>query len=181
MTVREHICWSYANLARAHAALSEGATTYTLTHHMIRARLFKGLKTGTLQIGTLFDDEVTKLKSDKACCYCGGLERLTLDHLIPRMSGGSDSADNLVWACRTCNSSKGDRDLLHWMAGQSRFPPLLLLRRYTKLLAQFCEKEGLLDVQLVEAQARDLPFRLDLLPVDFRDLKMMTLWIPART
>lgn len=176
-TVRERIAWSYANLARAHAALFEGAAKYTVTHHMIRARMFKGLKTGTLQIGTLFDDEVTKLKYAKACCYCGGSERLSLDHLIPRISGGSDSADNLVWACRSCNSSKGDRDLLFWMASQSRFPPLLVLRRYTKLMARFCDQEGLLDLPLADALSRDLPFRLDLLPLDFRSLGTLTLWV----
>ena len=176
-TVRERIAWSYANLARAHAALFEGAAKYTVTHHMIRARMFKGLKTGTLQIGTLFDDEVTKLKYAKACCYCGGSERLSLDHLIPRISGGSESADNLVWDCRSCKSYKGDRDLLFWMASQSRFPPLLVLRRYTKLMARFCDQEGLLDLPLADALSRDLPFRLDLLPLDFRSLGTLTLWV----
>lgn len=176
-TVRDHIAWSYANLARAHAALGSGATTYSRTHHMIRARLFKGLRTGATQMRTIMDDEATKLHYPTVCCYCGGAEKLSLDHLIPRIKGGADSADNLIWACRSCNSSKGDRDLLQWLKGSGRFPPLLLLRRYTKLIARFCENEGLLDLPLGEALRAPLPFRLDLLPAEFPELQSLKLWI----
>lgn len=48
------------------------------------------------------------------CIYCGstsygdGVE-LTLDHIIPHSKGGSDCAENLVTACRGCNSAKNDR------------------------------------------------------------------------
>ena len=44
-----------------------------------------------------------------ACRYCGSLERLTIDHVIPRSRGGSDDAGNLVVACKSCNSRKKDR------------------------------------------------------------------------
>ncbi len=80
---------------------------------MIRARLFKGLTTGTMNIGALLDDERVKLSS-RGCCYCGREEKFTLDHLVPGSKGGSDSTENIVWACRSCNSSKGGRDLLVW-------------------------------------------------------------------
>lgn len=45
-----------------------------------------------------------------ACVYCGGTERLTLDHVEPRSRGGRDSWDNLVTACQRCNTEKGDRN-----------------------------------------------------------------------
>jgi hypothetical protein len=42
-----------------------------------------------------------------ACRYCGAAgEQLTLDHVKP---GGPDSALNLVTACASCNSQKGQR------------------------------------------------------------------------
>jgi 5-methylcytosine-specific restriction endonuclease McrA len=41
--------------------------------------------------------------------YCGSTQRLTLDHVIPRSKGGQHSWDNVVIACATCNSLKGDR------------------------------------------------------------------------
>ena len=32
-----------------------------------------------------------------------------VEHVIPRSSGGSDSVDNLAWACPSCNLHKADR------------------------------------------------------------------------
>ena len=56
------------------------------------------------------------------CAYCGqpnGVARpphvtkldatLTLDHVVPKAHGGSDSERNLVAACRRCNNIKNDR------------------------------------------------------------------------
>jgi len=44
------------------------------------------------------------------CGYCGrGDLRLTIDHIIPKARGGSDSWDNLISACTVCNNKKGDR------------------------------------------------------------------------
>jgi 5-methylcytosine-specific restriction endonuclease McrA len=42
------------------------------------------------------------------CQYCGTHEDLTLDHVMPKSRGGKSSWDNLVTACRSCNSKKGD-------------------------------------------------------------------------
>lgn len=42
------------------------------------------------------------------CQYCGATDNLTLDHVIPKSRGGSSTWDNLVTACKTCNSKKGD-------------------------------------------------------------------------
>lgn len=49
-----------------------------------------------------------------ACVYCGAADALSLDHVVPRSKGGSDSEHNLVTACQPCNSSKRDRDLSEW-------------------------------------------------------------------
>lgn len=45
------------------------------------------------------------------CQYCGGAAE-SIDHVIPRSRGGPHSWDNVVAACRPCNSRKQDR-LLH--------------------------------------------------------------------
>ncbi len=42
------------------------------------------------------------------CQYCGTGEHLTLDHVYPKSKGGKTTWDNLVTACRKCNSRKGD-------------------------------------------------------------------------
>lgn len=46
------------------------------------------------------------------CAYCEKLiPNPTQDHLIPLSKGGSHTADNIVPACLSCNSSKGNKDL----------------------------------------------------------------------
>ncbi len=42
-------------------------------------------------------------------CGCGGIRRLSLDHVLPRSRGGLDDDDNLVIACDVCNQFKGAR------------------------------------------------------------------------
>lgn len=44
------------------------------------------------------------------CQYCGRKDvSLTVDHIIPKARGGTDSWENLVCACVRCNNFKGDR------------------------------------------------------------------------
>lgn len=46
---------------------------------------------------------------DKGICqYCGGKAE-NLDHVIPQAKGGGHTWDNLVAACKRCNSRKRDR------------------------------------------------------------------------
>lgn len=47
-------------------------------------------------------------RDGNSCQYCGSKEDLTVDHLIPRSRGGRSVWDNLVTACKPCNSRKGD-------------------------------------------------------------------------
>lgn len=42
------------------------------------------------------------------CQYCESTKDLTLDHLVPRSKGGKSTWINLVTACQTCNSKKGN-------------------------------------------------------------------------
>ena len=114
-TVQELIFWSYANLAMAHTAVAKNQVKYGRFNYMIRARLYKGLKTGTMNIRTIFDDEKIKLQTGQICNYCGAAENLSLDHIFPQRFGGKDDAENLIYACKSCNSSKGKKDLMEWM------------------------------------------------------------------
>lgn len=43
------------------------------------------------------------------CRYCGSYIDLVLDHLVPHIRTQNDSDENLVAACRICNSKKKDR------------------------------------------------------------------------
>lgn len=48
-------------------------------------------------------------RDNHICQYCGATRNLTIDHVIPRSKGGLHTWDNVVTACGTCNSQKGDR------------------------------------------------------------------------
>jgi len=46
------------------------------------------------------------------CQYCGGVfptSELSIDHVLPRAQGGTDTWENLVCACVRCNARKGGR------------------------------------------------------------------------
>ena len=114
-TIKEHLFWAYANLAMAHTAVDKQQSIYGRFNFMIRAKLYKGLMTGSMNIRTLFDDEKVKLTIGSKCNYCSSAENLTLDHILAQKLGGKDEGDNLIYACKSCNSSKGKKDLMDWM------------------------------------------------------------------
>ncbi|MCB9311012.1 MAG: HNH endonuclease [Lewinellaceae bacterium] len=174
-TVRHLIYYSYANLAMAHTAIDKKQLKYGMINFMIRAKLFKGLKDGTMNMRTIFDDEKIKLQTGKICNYCGSVDNLVLDHIFPKKLGGKDDAENLIFACRTCNSSKGKKDLMEWMAYRGQFLPLMIIRRYLKLTYNYCSDNGILDRQIDELKEMELPFRIDLLPTTFPKPSELTL------
>lgn len=165
--VRELIYYSYANLAMAHAAIVKKQDKYDRYNFMIRAKLFKGLKDGTMNMSTIFDDEKVKLQTGQLCNYCGSTEKLSLDHIFPQKKGGKDDAENLIFACKTCNSSKGKKDLMEWAEFRGEFLPLMVIRRYLKLVFKYCSENDLLDKDLEDLMKIDLPFRIDLLPIKY--------------
>ena len=48
-------------------------------------------------------------RDNHECVYCGSKKQLTLDHVIPRSRGGSNSWDNLVTCCHNCNVRKANK------------------------------------------------------------------------
>jgi 5-methylcytosine-specific restriction endonuclease McrA len=47
-------------------------------------------------------------RDDWTCQYCGAPAE-NLDHVVPRSKGGTHTWDNVVAACRRCNSRKENR------------------------------------------------------------------------
>jgi len=163
-TVKEVLFWSYANLAMAHSAVDKKQEKYVILNYMIRAKLFKGLIDGKMNIGTMFDDEKIKLLSGSKCSYCGSTENLALDHIFPQKLGGKDAGDNLIYACRPCNSSKGKKDMMEWMDCKNVFPPLMILRRYLKLVVFYCIENDLMTHSVGDMKGRGYPFNIEYLP-----------------
>ncbi len=53
------------------------------------------------------------------CAYCARQGKLTMDHVEPLSKGGHHDVANVVPACRECNSSKCDRNILQWLAARA--------------------------------------------------------------
>ena len=138
--------------------------------------IFKGTDTIRYRyIVSRYDDEKIKLQTGQICNYCGSADKLALDHIFPQRLGGKDDAENLIFACRTCNSSKGKKDLMEWMAFRGQFLPIMIIRRYLKLTFNYCNDNGLLDQQIDDLKGMELPFRIDLLPTSFPKPNELTL------
>lgn len=62
-----------------------------------------------------------KARDGHQCRYCGATAEtsgrpLQLDHVVCRSHGGTDTADNLVLACASCNRRRSDKTLDAWCA-----------------------------------------------------------------
>ncbi len=47
-------------------------------------------------------------RDENTCQYCGGTAE-SIDHIVPSSRGGTNTWDNVVAACRPCNTHKRDR------------------------------------------------------------------------
>lgn len=164
LLVKERLYWSYANLAMAHSAINKNQDKYLTVNYMIRAKLYKGLLEGRMNLGSFFDDEKVKFEVGKKCNYCGSSDNLAYDHIIPKAKLALEQSDNLLIVCKKCNSSKRDLDLLEWMNKQNNMLPILVLRRYLKLVIEYCVHNDLMDMEVSELSKIGIPFNLELLP-----------------
>lgn len=48
-------------------------------------------------------------RDEGKCVYCGSINDLCIDHLIPLIKGGDNEVDNLVLACKPCNAGKSGK------------------------------------------------------------------------
>lgn len=63
---------------------------------------------------TKYQWEEIKKYFNGACAYCGRKSPLTVDHVLPVTKGGELSINNVVPACKSCNSSKATHTLMEW-------------------------------------------------------------------
>ncbi|MBU2061948.1 MAG: HNH endonuclease [Bacteroidetes bacterium] len=64
----------------------------------------------------LTKEQITQFKIDNTCCIiCMSGEDLVLDHKTPISRGGENTLNNIARLCRSCNSSKGDKELFEYI------------------------------------------------------------------
>ena len=163
---------SYSGLQTLGFAFAKGKGRYDRECYAFRESVIKRLKAGEMKISDLYLNIIRQMISPHdACWYCGrsvsDCGPLTADHIFPRMKGGEDISDNLIMVCRSCNSSKGAKDLLAWYRERGEFPPMRVLAHYLKLVNQYALDSGLLGLSLEELSGMDLPFDFRYLPLPY--------------
>jgi len=147
-TVQDLIYWLYAELIAKSAGFA-GNYGFVVSR-------YKKLKSGEMEWSSSIRDHQKEWEKGKVCAYCDATQSLTIDHIIPVSRAGVDvrvrnlldSSDNCVWACRKCNSSKGDRDIFEWY-GQERLDeiPKLVSSKFLKLSYRLHETQGTLNME----------------------------------
>ena len=160
---------SYSGLQMLAFAFGKGKNRCDKDCYAFRQSVIRKLKAGEMKIGDLYQNIVRQMTSPHdACWYCGrsvsDCGSLTADHIFPRMKGGEDISDNLIMVCRSCNSSKGVKDLLAWYHERGEFPPLRVLVHYLKLVNQYAIANDLLNQPLEALEELDLPFDFHFFP-----------------
>ncbi|MCK5540370.1 MAG: hypothetical protein KAI69_05530, partial [Deltaproteobacteria bacterium] len=75
---------------------------------------------------------------------------------------------------QSCISSKGKKDLLDWLEQKGEFPALFLLRRYLKIVINFCEENDLMEMET--KGDFDLPFSINKIPIKYPSPAKMTMY-----
>jgi 5-methylcytosine-specific restriction endonuclease McrA len=93
--------------------------------HATRQRVRRARKQGAEGTFTFADEQAQFKRQKGKCYYCGckmtrlnnQLNSATVDHVFPIIRNGRNSPDNLVIACKSCNSKKGTRLPHEWAEG----------------------------------------------------------------
>lgn len=83
-------------------------------------------------------------KFDWHCAYCGvelSEETLVIDHVTPKSSGGTNNIQNLLPACRSCNSIKGTKTVEQFRLYIS-FKKVVNQPVFNQSQIEFLEKSG---------------------------------------
>ena len=82
----------------------------------IRVKTQRRISKKNLLLSTLTVDQWQLIKKsfDNKCCYCGKENPLAQEHFIPMSNDGEYTHNNILPACKSCNSSKGTKDFALW-------------------------------------------------------------------
>jgi hypothetical protein len=138
-TIREEIFYEYAKL------ISRSA--YGSLQRAFITERFKKLRDGKITISGTIREWGREQELPRECVFCSSTIDLTTDHLIPRNKGGDDSPDNLVLACKSCNTSRGDKGIFEWLGLEKKDNLHRLVGgKYLKQLLQIHGVKDTLDI-----------------------------------
>lgn len=93
------------------------------------------------------EEEWSKCKNsfNNECCYCGEGKPLAQEHFVPVDKGGPYVKENIIPACKSCNSSKINHDFFTWYPKQPFYSP----QREAKILDYLGYSQGAQQLSLM--------------------------------
>lgn len=147
-TIEEEIYYEYSKL------ISRSAMKGKIVHPFVADR-FKALRDGVIEMSGTIREWEREVEAEKACVFCGSVDKLHRDHLIPKSRGGSDSANNMVWSCSTCNQSRGNKGIYEWLGLKGKDDiPRIVAGKYLKELYDLHKTRGTLGITQLELHTR---------------------------
>ena len=80
----------------------------------VNAERRRSRKKGLPSTLTIAQWELIKRTFNDRCAYCGNELPLQQEHFIPLSKGGEYTHNNIIPSCKSCNSSKHDRNFFEW-------------------------------------------------------------------
>ena len=99
---------------------------------------YKRLKSGEIRMSD-YDREIVRIaEGQDQCCFCGAKSKACRPvHVVPRSIGIPPGMHNLVMACKNCEQSKQEKDLMSWWCNDLKKPrddvPRIPLGLYLKI------------------------------------------------
>jgi len=138
-TIKQLIFWQYSKI------ISESSGMGKKNYGMIMST-YKKLCSETMSWSSTVREWLREKEQGDVCIYCGSKDKLTTDHILPRVCGGDDIPDNVVRVCKSCNSSKGSKGLYEWRGLKAKDNHHRIAEgKYLKYLYSLHESQGTID------------------------------------
>jgi hypothetical protein len=146
-TIEHLIFYQYAKIITKSAMNVPDGKAAKNAHYGFIKRTFRELKQGIMNWSDITREDWQFVQNDKVCIYCGSTIELSQEHIVPRSVAIKKRCascehihqiHNQVWACKPCNSAKGNLGLYEFY--QRRLAPE---RKYYDLIPKLLEKKYL--------------------------------------
>jgi len=84
---------------------------------------YKRLKTGKTSMSDYERELIHLAEMKNICAFCGSkCNECEIVHIVPKSIGIKPGMHNLVYACKSCATSKGEKDLIEWWCKDLKKP-----------------------------------------------------------
>ena len=100
-TFGENFLWAYSYLQMLGATINMKEDKFTPKSYMVRAKAFKAYKEGKWKIRDMYEINRMKVRTNDTCWYCRAKvspKELTADHVFPRVAGGGNNMENIIFS-----------------------------------------------------------------------------------